>query len=156
VEILAMTPYGPALASAIAVMVALALDRFAGEPPVRWHPVVWMGRYLGAIGGLVAPRSAEPSPNWIAFWAGALAWYGGAMACALAAWLAQWWLAQFHPVLAGLFLGVLLKPMLSWRMLRDEVAAVERALAQSLDAGRRRLGRLVSRVVLQLAAPLVG
>ena len=35
-------------------------------------------------------------------------------------------------------------------MLRDEVAAVEAALAESLDAGRARLARLVSRDVAAL------
>lgn len=27
---------------AVAVLVALAVDRWLGEPPARWHPVVWM------------------------------------------------------------------------------------------------------------------
>lgn len=139
----------------LALAVAFAWDRFLGEPPARWHPVVWMGRYLGAMGGMIAPRSAQPSPNWPAFAAGALAWYGGAMLLLLVAGLAQWWLLRQHPVLAGLLLGVLLKPMFAWRMLRDEVAGVESGLAQSLDAGRRRLGRIVSREVMQLDAPQV-
>jgi len=42
-------------------------------------------------------------------------------------------------------LALLLKPLLAWRMLRDEVQAVEDALAVSLDAGRQRLSRIVSR-----------
>jgi adenosylcobinamide-phosphate synthase len=44
-----------------------------------------------------------------------------------------------------LLLGLALKPMLAWAMLRSEVAAVEVALSQSLDAGRQRLAMLVSR-----------
>jgi adenosylcobinamide-phosphate synthase len=150
-----MNAWAPAAAAVTALLVALALDRLAGEPPVRWHPVVWMGRYLGWIGGLIAPRSAQPSPNWTSFWAGALAWYGGAMLCALAAWTAQWGLMKLHPLAAGAVLGVLLKPMLSWRMLAREVSQVETALGQSLDGGRRQLGRLVSREVMQLDADLV-
>jgi adenosylcobinamide-phosphate synthase len=132
------------------VIAALLLDRLFGEPALRWHPVAWMGRYLGWIGGLIAPRSAQPSPNWTAFWAGALAWYGGAMLAALAAWIVQWGAAKLHPLAAGVLLGVLLKPMLAWRMLRVEVRQVEEALAQSLDAGRRQLGRIVSREVMHL------
>eukprot|EP01041_Mallomonas_annulata_P021648 gene21648-41753_t len=31
------------LASPIAVLMALSLDRALGEPPARWHPVVGMG-----------------------------------------------------------------------------------------------------------------
>lgn len=52
-------------------------------------------------------------------------------------------------------LGLLLKPMLSWRMLLDEVAAVETALGVSLDAGRTRLAWLVSRGVSALDAAQV-
>ena len=42
---------------------------------------------------------------------------------------------------------MLLKPLLAWRMLRDEVSAVEDALGGSLAAGRARLAWLVSREV---------
>lgn len=136
--------------AAIALLVAFALDRWLGEPPLRWHPVAWMGRYLGWIGGLIAPRHAPTAPDWRAFWSGALAWYGGASLAVLAAIVLQDQIVRLPPLLAGLLLGLLLKPMLAWRMLRDEVAAVERALAQSLDAGRRQLGRIVSREVMQL------
>jgi adenosylcobinamide-phosphate synthase len=140
----------PYLSFALALVVALAIDHWLGEPPLATHPVAWMGRYLGWIGGLIAPREAAPSPNWSAFASGALAWYGGAMACVLAAWLVQRGALELHPVLAGLLLGLVLKPMLSWRMLRDEVRGVETGLAQSLDAGRRQLGRIVSRDVMRL------
>ncbi|AEG92735.1 cobalamin biosynthesis protein, membrane protein-like protein [Ramlibacter tataouinensis TTB310] len=138
------------LAGAVALAVAFALDRWLGEPPARWHPVVGMGRYLGWIGGRVAPREERPDPDWLAFWAGALAWSGAALLLALAAWMVQRWLLGLPALAAGLLLGLLLKPLLSWRMLREEVAAVEDALAGSLDDGRRRLARLVSRDVSQL------
>mgnify|MGYP000010408305 CR=1 FL=1 len=44
----------------LAVLVALAWDRVLGEPPVRWHPVVAMGRALGAVGPRGAPAAARP------------------------------------------------------------------------------------------------
>ncbi|MFS2055857.1 CobD/CbiB family cobalamin biosynthesis protein, partial [Variovorax sp. CT11-76] len=50
----------------------------------------------------------------------------------------------------ALLLGLVLKPLFAWRMLRDEVLAVEAALGESLEAGRARLARLVSRDVSQL------
>jgi adenosylcobinamide-phosphate synthase len=134
----------------IALLLAFCLDRWFGEPSARWHPVVWMGKYLGAIGSYIAPRRAPAGPDWLAFWAGALAWYGGAMLVGVAAYLMQSTLLRWGDVLAGVVLAALLKPMLSWRMLRTEVAAVEAALDQSLDAGRQQLGRLVSREVMQL------
>ncbi len=143
---------GPALA----VLLALALDRAFGEPPARWHPVVAMGRYLGFVGPRIAPRfgDAEHRPA-RAFVAGALAWCLGALLVGGAAWLvvravASWaWWAQ------ALVLGVTLKPLLAWRMLRDEVTAVEAALGESLAAGRERLRWLVSRDVDALDAAQV-
>lgn len=52
-------------------------------------------------------------------------------------------------------LGLLLKPLLAWRMLRDEVLAVEAALDSSLTDGRARLAWLVSRDVTTLDAAQV-
>src|SRR5690606_4699726 len=49
-------------------------------------------------------------------------------------------------------LGLLLKPLLAWRLLREEVQGVEAALAESVEAGRARLARLVSRDVAPLSA----
>jgi len=133
-----------------ALVFAFCLDRWFGEPAARWHPVVWMGHYLGWIGSRIAPREPDTRPNWRAFGAGALAWYGGAALVVAIAIALQAALAGLGEALAGLVLGALLKPMLAWRMLRGEVVAVEDALGQSLDAGRRRLGQLVSREVMQL------
>jgi adenosylcobinamide-phosphate synthase len=135
----------------IAVLFAFWLDRAFGEPPVRWHPVVWMGKYLGWFGGRIAPREVQVAADWRAFSAGALAWYGGAMLAGLAAFLLQSSLLHLGQLLAGLLLGVLLKPLFSWRMLRREVMAVETELERSLHAGRLQLGRLVSREVLCLS-----
>ncbi|WP_119153960.1 adenosylcobinamide-phosphate synthase CbiB [Caldimonas tepidiphila] len=138
------------LGAAGAVAVALAVDRALGEPPLRWHPVAWIGRYLGALGPRV--RHARPGT---AFALGTLAWAAGAalvLAAALAlqaalglvvAWLAPIPLAAL--VLFALAAGLLLKPLLAWRMLHDEVAAVEDAFAEGLPAARARLSRLVSR-----------
>jgi adenosylcobinamide-phosphate synthase len=146
----------PWAVSSLAVLLALAVDRLWGEPPARWHPVVWMGHYLGAMGRRVAPSFNAPAPRPAAVLVrGALAWLlGAALVVALAAALvalvtswAWWWQA--------LALGLLLKPLLAWRMLRDEVQAVESALASSLAEGRARLAWLVSRDVTTLDAAQV-
>ena len=141
-----MTPF----AAAIALLFAFALDRWFGEPAQRLHPVAWMGRYLGWIGAQIAPREERGSPDWRSFWSGTLAWCGAAVLMAIAAVLLQRGVGALGEIAGGLLGGVLLKPMLSWRMLRDEVASVEAALGESLHAGRRRLGRLVSREVMRL------
>ncbi|MDZ7936794.1 MAG: CobD/CbiB family cobalamin biosynthesis protein, partial [Rhodoferax sp.] len=142
---------------ALALLVALAVDRWWGEPPVRLHPVVWMGNYLAWAGRWVQARTQQDPArvDCKAFWLAALVWSAGAamvlgvslglqyLVLTRLAW--PWWAA-------GLALGLLLKPLLAWAMLQSEVRAVEAALAQSLDAGRERLRWLVSRDVADLSA----
>jgi adenosylcobinamide-phosphate synthase len=142
-------------AAILTLLLAFALDLVFGEPPTRWHPVGWMGRYLGWIGALIGPRAPSPSPDWRAFASGALAWWGGALLVLLATLLLQRAGAAAGEIVSVLLGALLLKPLFAWRMLRDEVASVETALAQSLDGGRRRLGRLVSREVMRLDASQV-
>ena len=68
------------------------------------------------------------------------------VACAL-----QWAALQLPWYLAAPLLGLALKPMLAWAMLRREVQAVEAALGTSLEAGRERLSWLVSRDTMLLS-----
>ena len=143
------TPDAAVLAGA--VLVALALDVLFGEPPTRLHPVVAMGCYLGVVGRRVSRAAgAVPRPG-AEFWLGALGWCAGAALVAALAWAAGWAMQTLDPLVHAVLLGALLKPMLSWRMLRDEVRAVEAALAESLEAGRQRVSWLVSRDVAALS-----
>ena len=132
-----------------ALLLALAVDRWLGEPPLRWHPVVWIGNYLGWAGQRIAPlASARPSDqaaDLAAFVRGALAWCaGGAVLLVVAAGL-QSLLLQLPGWAAAVLLGLLLKPLLAWAMLKREVQAVEAALSSSLAQGRERLSWLCSR-----------
>ena len=147
---------------ALAVLVALAVDRWLGEPPVRWHPVVWMGNFLGWAGHRVQAQTLQdplPVQDLKAFWLGALAWIGGAALVLIVATILQtgvvWMIDLGGWALAGLLLGLLLKPMLAWALLKSEVLAVEQALSNpqngSLEAGRERLRWLVSRDVTALS-----
>jgi len=141
-----------AIAFAAALWIALAVDRWLGEPPAPLHPVVWMGRYLG-IGARIAPRAHQAKAvDLPMFFAGALLWCVGA-ACVWGVAMALQTLAMLYlPAWAmALLIGLLLKPLFAWRMLRDEVLAVEAALGVSLDAGRQQLARLVSRDVSRLS-----
>ena len=139
------------LLSLSALLLALLIDRSLGEPPVRWHPVVWMGHYLGWAGRQLQRQAQPDGADYRSFWLGALAWLGGS-AMVIAAALAVEQLAMTLPlVLGSLLLGLALKPLLAWRMLRTEVQAVEQALQQSLAAGRERLSWLVSRDVSALS-----
>jgi adenosylcobinamide-phosphate synthase len=120
------------------MLIALGLDRWFGEPPARLHPVVAMGQYLSWAGrGLptLTPR--------LAFAAGTAAWWAGALVVGVLAHMldtAARHIASPHGLVGSaglaLLLGLALKPMLAWRMLREEVQAVEHALTHSLDAGR--------------------
>lgn len=141
--------------SALALLLAFAVDKVFGEPATRWHPVGWMGHYLGWIGGRIGPHGAQSSGHRLQFWSGTLAWWGGALGVLLVALLLQQAADAAGPVVGTLLIGLVLKTMLSWRMLREEVAQVEEALGQSLDAGRLQLGRLVSRDVMRLDATQV-
>ena len=136
-----------------AMLVALAMDRAFGEPAARWHPVVGMGRYLGWAGGRIAPLQTPDAllQSQRQFVLGACYWLAGAAVIVALAWALQWLLLRLLPGgWAALLLGAALKPLLAWRMLQDEVAAVEAALGQSLASGRVRLARLVSRDVSTL------
>lgn len=146
------------LSMAVALPVALVVDHWCGEPPVRLHPVVWIGNLLAKCGDWVQARSLQ-DPNqrdMKAFWLAALVWCLGASLVTAVAWLLQtvllsealglpWWAA-------ALGLGFVLKPLLSWAMLKTEVRSVEAALGQSLEQGRSRLRWLVSRDVTVLSA----
>lgn len=136
-----------------ALSVAWTLDLAIGEPPNAWHPVAWLGHVLGRVGRALSRW--RPAP---AFIGGALAWWALAAVLAtvslgleqaLAAWPAGGGWA------AACVLGLLLKPCFAWRMLHDEVQAVEQALATSLPAGRDRVARLASRDVCTLDASQV-
>ena len=139
-----------------AILVALAVDRWAGEPPVRFHPVVWIGNYLGWCGAWVQRRTLQNplQKDYKAFWLAALAWSAGAaMILGVTCALQYGVLVQlaWPGWAAGLALGLLLKPLLAMAMLLSEVRAVEAALTGSLDAGRERLRWLVSRDVAALS-----
>lgn len=145
------TPWVAAIVLACIPPLALAVDALWGEPPVPVHPVVWMGRALGWCGERLAPLSPR-ARDVKGFWLGAIVWCLLAAIVLIVSWGVQWLALQLPVLLAVPVLALVLKPLLSWRMLRDEVLAVEAALSQSLPAGRERLAWLVSRDVEQLDA----
>jgi adenosylcobinamide-phosphate synthase len=160
-----LAPFGWALSLGLLLLLALWIDKRWGEPPVALHPVVWMGNYLALCGCVSVRLQAAP-----AFALGALAWCIGAVVIGVLTWGLQsvflWGVTGLlQPLGFGRFgyldalwllllfclLGWSLKSMLSWRMLRDETAAVEVALQGSLQAGRDRLAMLVSRDTANLS-----
>lgn len=127
-----------------ALLVALALEFLVGEPPTAFHPVVWMGKFLGFFGRLL------PEDPFEGFVGGALAWILGAAICAGGGYALTRGISNLG--WAGALLeGVLLWPLFSLRMLFSEVKAVEDGLGRSLEEGRARLARIVSRDVSNLS-----
>ena len=115
-----------ALTLVAALLLALAVDIWLGEPPVRWHPVVWMGNYLGWAGRRIAPETAAAGSDYKSFSLGALMWSAGVATIYVAAWFVQKTILQLPDVLgawpggllAVLLLGLLLMRRRS-RPLRD-------------------------------------
>ena len=152
-------PGGVAWVLALVLLLALWIDEHFGEPPSNVHPVVWMGNYLRGCGSVTV--RCPPAP---ALLLGALAWWVGVLAVGALGWSLQvlffWQVSEYRAqpdlqngveaTLVAILMAWVLKGMLSWRMLREEVGAVELALAQSLEAGRERLSWLVSRDTAQL------
>jgi adenosylcobinamide-phosphate synthase len=143
---------------ALAIVAAFLIDLTYGEPPARWHPVVWIGRALSSVGApwpKAAPRAQ--------FVRGAAVWLALALGCVALAVVADRSIAAVAALpppalrieMRGLLLGSLLKPLLAWRMLRDEVCAVERALERGIEAGRERLRHIVGRDTASLSVTVV-
>lgn len=129
----------------LSILLALLLDFLFKEPPAKLHPVVWIGAFLRFAG-----RRLPDAPG-NGFVAGGAAWLVGAVLVGGLAFLLQQataWLGGFGWIATGFFLW----PLFSVRMLHSEALSVEVALGRSLDEGRARLSRLVSRDTSRLTA----
>ncbi|WFN34064.1 adenosylcobinamide-phosphate synthase CbiB [Methanogenium sp. S4BF] len=113
---------------------ALAADRAAGDPPNRWHPTAWLGRFVGWWG--VAGRFSPARERL----------YGAVCClCTILLFALPFYLvSRFFPPLCYLMAGaVLLSLTVGWRSLEEHVTAVERGLAAG--GGRDEVQMLVSR-----------
>lgn len=133
----------------LALAVAVLLDRWLGEPPLAWHPVVWMGTLLTAL----TPWVLGPSPV-KAFARGSTGWALGAVVSVGAALAVQICAIRWLPWWAsGAVIGIALKPLFSWRMLLHESLQVETVLGRDgLEAARKQCARIVSRDTSELQA----
>src|SRR6266436_10148755 len=129
----------------VSIILALLIDRWWGEPPARFHPVVWMGSYLKRAGRGLPDRGPR-----MAFFLGTLYWLAGAALVAAAYGVAGAESAKLPPWLDIVLTAVLLKPLFALRLLLSEVGAVESSLMQGVECGRARLAHIVSRVTAAL------
>lgn len=124
------------------LLLALALDWLAGEPPAALHPVVWLGRLIEGL----ERRAPRDNPR-----AELLYGVGMTAACVGAAVVPALLMPRSRLVEAAL-----LKTMFSWRTLHDAGERVRVPLAAGdLPATREALRWLVSRDTTQLDAPLL-
>lgn len=130
--------------SPVMVLVPLAagyvLDLLLGDPEWLPHPVVGFGRAIAS-----GERWLNRGSNRRRFWSGAMLATGLVASTYLAAWWLQVALFRLHPgaVLAFATIGVFF--CLANRTLITEGRSVFRALEVSLEAGRRRVARIVGR-----------
>ena len=129
---------------ALSLAVALVLDLILGEPPNRFHPVAWMGRFIG-LGWRMRPRRG-PLRQFA---------FGAALTLAGMAAFGLPWLLMAKPSAsswAWVWQGVALKPVFALRALLKAGEEVRRSLERGdLDEARRLVGyHLVSRDVSRL------
>jgi adenosylcobinamide-phosphate synthase len=137
-------------AAGLAGALAVGLDLGLREPPAGIHPVRAVGRYLECVARWVPADPPVP-----AVVSGGAAWAVGAvlsLATGVGCEAVAWRLPRPLRVVAR---GAALWPLLSVRMLYEEVAAVETALAGNLGAGRAAVARIVSRDTADLPAEQV-
>jgi adenosylcobinamide-phosphate synthase len=133
---------------ALALLIAVALDRAFGEPPNAIHPVAWMGSAIarGRDWALRPSRAAQ-------FARGAVVALALPVICAALAFVAAR-VAALWPLLSVLGTALLLKPLFAIRALRDAAFLVRDALlAGDVELARRQLGSLCSRNAGDLEPP---
>ena len=132
-----------------AALLSVFIDARLGEPPTRFHPVVWMGRYLG----LYKKVRGWGSPAQQVF-TGAGFVLVGAAACGGAAWGVQKGLERLPRPARVVGTALVLKPLFSSSALLRAGDAVKEALrVNDLPEARRLLAwHLVSRDTADLTA----
>ena len=94
----------------ITLVTALAVDGLFGEPPARFHPVVWMGRLVSAL------ERRAPARESLRLWYGAGLVTVTLTCVGLPAWVVERGLRRLG-VAGAVLLGVCLKPVRGARAL---------------------------------------
>lgn len=119
----------------LVVWLALLADRVLGDPPNRYHPVAWIGKFIGWWG--------RPSlyPPGIQRTAGIFMGLFTALIFSVPFYILDILLPLYIAIIA---VPLLLKICLAWRCLEEHVSSVEDALLQE-GGGRQEVAKLVSR-----------
>ena len=135
---------------ALALLLAVGLDRLLPEPPAKVHPVVWMGSAVDAVEG-AAPQGPVPA----FLFGSAIVVIVTGISTALA-WLAMSALASVHPLAYVAGGAIILRTTFTVRGLSSAARLTQQTLGEGrLDAARASLRSLVSRDSTALTPPLV-
>ena len=133
----------------LALLAGALLDLIIGDPEWFYHPVRVIGKYIAFAQDLA--KRGHPSVRVLrrrAVWLGLSTVVLTAGATALILWLLG--MLGFWPRFIGM--ALISWTCLSARNLADEASGVRRALDESLEAGRKRVGRIVGRDTANLSA----
>lgn len=127
---------------------AIVLDWLFSEPPVQWHPVVYMGRLATLLEEILykkASLSLVPQ-NTALFLSGSLAALFHILAWSLPVFFITACLAALHPAAGFFFAAICLWLCMAPRSLADHARAVLRPLCRKdLKKARTMLSRIVGR-----------
>lgn len=127
---------------------ALVLDCFFSEPPVRWHPVVYMGRLASCLETISYKKASLSSlpQNTALFLSGSLAALFHILAWALPVYFIAACLSAIQLIAGFLFAAICLWLCMAPRSLADHARAVLRPLSKKdLPKARTMLSRIVGR-----------
>ena len=133
----------------VTLFTAVTADLLWGEPPARFHPVVWMGKLVSTL----ERRAPEGDRARLAYGAGLV---GVVLTCVgVPAWMVERALGRLGLV-GAVLLGMCLKPAFAVRELLRAAERVGVALEEGdLPAAREWLRWLVSRDTSELDDPLL-
>ncbi len=127
---------------------AIVLDCLFSEPPVQWHPVVYMGRLASMLEDVLykkASLSLLPQ-NTALFLSGSIAALIHILAWSLPVFFITAFLAGLHPVAGFSFAAICLWLCMAPRSLAEHATAVLRPLCRhDLPKARTMLSRIVGR-----------
>ena len=133
-------------ATAAAVLLAVLLDRFLGEP-ARAHPLVGFGRLAQWLEARLN-RGAALAQQW---WRGAVAWMAAVVPLLVLVYLLCDWVAANWPLLGMLLDALLLYLAIGWQSMREHIRPIEEALLSANEArAQQALSLIVSRDTAEL------
>ena len=127
---------GEDMYSAIVLPLALLIDRLAGDPDSRFHPVALLGRLISWWG------KPEKWPVRARKFIGAVMWVLTVFIFAVPFFLVSIVLPWYIYLICAPFL---LKICFAWRALEEHTSRVVSAARYDLDLARSQVGRMVSR-----------